>query len=67
MSFLSAIRKLIDKNGYTLNVRVLVTEIDTGVLHKVWIGPIYNELYEYELAGIIEAAGMGSPLKVEVD
>ena len=66
-SLLSEIRKLMDKNGYTFNVRALVSEIDTGVLHKVWIGPIYNELHEHELTAIIEAVGMGSPLKVETD
>ncbi|MBC79323.1 MAG: septal ring lytic transglycosylase RlpA family lipoprotein [Gammaproteobacteria bacterium] len=67
MSLLSAIQELMDKNGYTFNVQALVSEIDTGVLHKVWIGPIHNELYEHELAVIIEAAGMGNPLKVETD
>ena len=66
-SLLSEIQKLMDKNGYTFNVRALVSETDTGVLHKVWIGPIHNELYEHELAAIIEAVGMGSPLKVEAD
>ena len=66
-SLLSEIQKLMNQNGYTFNVRALVSETDTGVLHKVWIGPIHNELYEHELAAIIEAVGMGSPLKVEAD
>ena len=66
-SLLSEIQKLMDQNGYIFNVRALVSETDTGVLHKVWIGPIHNELYEHELAAIIEAVGMGSPLKVEAD
>ena len=67
MSLLSAIQQLMNMNGYEFDVRTLVSEIETGVLHKVWIGPIHNELYEHELTVIIEAAGMGSPLKVEVD
>ena len=67
MSLLSAIQQLMNMNGYEFNVQTLVSEIETGVLHKVWIGPIHSELHEHELAAIIEAAGMGSPLKVEVD
>ena len=66
-ALLSLISTLIAEHGYDFPVRILESEIDTGILHKVWIGPIEDLQTEYNLAAAIESANLGTPIKVQVD
>jgi len=66
-ALLSLISTLIAEHGYDFPVRILESEIETGILHKVWIGPIKNLQTEHDLATVIKSANLGTPLKVQVD
>ena len=65
--FIEAIRSLIIEHGYEFNIRLAERELNDGLLYKVWIGPINEEVHGYALTEIIEGAGMGKPVKVEVE
>jgi|TARA_B110000240_G_C13403350_1_gene411979 rare lipoprotein A len=66
-ALLSLISTLLVEHGYDFPVRILESEIATGILHKVWIGPIRDLQTEHDLAAVIESANLGTPIKVQVD
>ena len=65
--FLKDIEALIIEHGYKFNIRLAESENEVGLLHKIWIGPINEELHGYALREILEGAGIEKPVKVEVE
>lgn len=61
------IRRLMEENAASIDVRILPTELEESILHKVWLGPIRNEEKREQIARLVEAANLGSPLRVEVE
>lgn len=51
----------------TVDVRILESEQETSVLHKVWMGPLSTEVQRDELAMLVESAQLGRPLRVEIE
>ncbi len=47
--------------------RILQSELDTSVLHKVWLGPIANESMRDEIAALVEDSELGKPLRVDIE
>ncbi|MDG2071563.1 MAG: septal ring lytic transglycosylase RlpA family protein [Pseudomonadales bacterium] len=66
-ALLNLISALLVEYDYDFPVRILESEIATGILHKVWIGPIRDLQTEHDLAAVIESAKLGTPIKVQVD
>ena len=50
-----------------VDVRILESEQEASILHKVWLGPLHSEGQRGELAMLVESAELGRPLKVEVE
>jgi cell division septation protein DedD len=48
-------------------VRILQSELTTGILYKVWIGPIDTESEEEKIAMLVVDAALGTPIKVEIE
>jgi hypothetical protein len=48
-------------------VRILQSELTSGILYKVWIGPIDTESEEEEIATLVVDAALGTPIKVEIE
>ena len=48
-------------------VRILQSELTSGILYKVWIGPIDTESEEEEIATLVVDAALGKPIKVEIE
>ena len=61
------ISRLMADKGLEFSVRVLQSETSTGILHKVWVGPIDDEVQENELSEMIVDANIGTPIKVELN
>jgi rare lipoprotein A len=51
----------------TIEVRILESEQQESVLHKVWLGPLESESQRDELALMVESAELGRPLRVEIE
>ena len=64
--FSKDIGALIIEHGYEFNIKLAESENEVGLLHKVWVGPINEELHGYALREILEGAGMEKPVKVEL-
>lgn len=47
--------------------RILISETETSLLHKVWVGPISNLEQELEIEALIVERNLGKPLKVIVE
>lgn len=58
---------LFEAKGKTVGLKILESELESGVLHKVWLGPLTNEAERSEVAAIVEAAQLGKPINVEVE
>ncbi|MFT4676793.1 MAG: rare lipoprotein A [Candidatus Azotimanducaceae bacterium] len=58
---------LFAKEGRNVGLRILQSERDELVLHKVWLGPIKNEDQRELIASLVESANLGKPINVEVD
>ena len=50
-----------------VDVRILQSELDSGILHKVWIGPIGSDEEKERISELVVGAKLGIPIKVEVD
>lgn len=48
-------------------LKILQSERDSGILHKVWLGPMRDPDHRSEIAALVEAADLGKPINVEVD
>lgn len=57
---------LLDRHDQFVEVKVLLSELDTGILHKVWVGPITSEEQEIKLETLI-TEHIGPPIKVTVE
>ena len=51
----------------TIDVRILQSELETTVLHKVWLGPIVDENKREQIVQWVKQADLGSPIRIEVD
>lgn len=58
---------LIVGEGKEVGVKILQSEKDEVLLHKVWLGPIASEMQRQQIAAIVEAANLGKPINVEVE
>lgn len=61
------IQALVVRKSGSAPVRILQSEIDSGILHKVWIGPIGTDEENERISTWVINANLGSPIKVEVD
>ena len=61
------IQKLFSLEAETLPVRILQSELEAGILHKVWIGPIDTLSKEEKIFQLLTRAEIGAPIKIEVD
>ncbi len=66
-TLMDRIRHLLADEAGSVPVRILQSEIETGILHKVWIGPIETLDEEEKIAVLVSEADLGKPIKVEVD
>ncbi|MEX2487970.1 MAG: septal ring lytic transglycosylase RlpA family protein [Pseudomonadales bacterium] len=65
---LDQVRNLISVNGVAeVDVKILTSELEDAILHKVWMGPIGTEEQMDALASLVEAANLGMPLRVDVE
>tara|TARA_R110002111_G_scaffold76223_2_gene120744 strand:- start:872 stop:1672 length:801 start_codon:yes stop_codon:yes gene_type:complete len=58
---------LIAKEGRNVELRILQSERNETVLHKVWLGPIVDEDQRQLIATLVESANLGTPINVEVE
>jgi len=58
---------LFTKEGRNVGLRILQSQRDELVLHKVWLGPIKNEDQRELIASLVESANLGKPINVEVE
>lgn len=58
---------LFAEQNYDVPLKILQSERDTGILHKVWLGPLRDPDHRSEIAALVEAAQLGKPINVEVD
>lgn len=58
---------LFAKEGRDVGLRILQSERDELVLHKVWLGPIRDEDQRELIASLVESANLGKPINVEVE
>lgn len=66
-TLLLQIQQLLVRQTQEIQVRILQSELATGILHKVWIGPIATELEEKKIATLVMDAALGTPIIVEVE
>lgn len=50
-----------------LQVKVFASDHQQGILNKVWLGPIDGETAGKTLTEILYAAGLGTPMRINVD
>lgn len=58
---------LIKSEGRDIGLRILQSEHDEVVLHKVWLGPMADEDQRQLIATMVESANLGKPINVEVE
>ncbi len=56
-----------DHDVPTIDVNILQSELQTDILHKVWLGPIVDEERREQIVRMVQRANLGSPLRVELD
>lgn len=61
------IDRLLRHHQLETGTRILQSEADTLMLHKVWLGPIANQGIRDEIASLIESLDLGRPLKVDIE
>ena len=64
---LAAITGLAGQHGWVVDARILQSELADAVLHKVWLGPISSAATRDEIAQLVQANNLGTPLRVQVD
>ena len=48
-------------------VTILQSEVESGILHKVWIGPFDTDEENERISNLVINANLGSPIKVDVE
>jgi len=66
-TLMQQIQELLVMQTRELPVRILQSELATGILYKVWIGPIDTESEEEKISMLVVDAALGTPIKVEVE
>ena len=66
-TLMQQIQDLMVVQTQTFPVRILQSELTSGILYKVWIGPIDTESEEEEIATLVVDAALGTPIKVEIE
>lgn len=61
------IDRLLSHHQLETSTRILQSEVDTLMLHKVWLGPIANEGIRDEIASLVESSDLGKPLRVDIE
>jgi rare lipoprotein A len=61
------IQVLMVKNDEVASVRILQSELEASILHKVWIGPIGTDLENERISTLVINANLGSPIQVDVE
>lgn len=61
------VSELFKKEGRDIGLRILQSEHDEVLLHKVWLGPMADEDQRQSIATMVELANLGKPLNVEVE
>jgi rare lipoprotein A len=51
----------------TVSVKILPSETQSTLLHKVWLGPIVSEQRRDQIAKWVQQADLGNPIRVEVE
>ncbi len=51
----------------SVGARILQSETNSGVIYKVWVGPMKSRTEEEQIASIISRNNFGNPLRVKVD
>ncbi|MCB1646672.1 MAG: septal ring lytic transglycosylase RlpA family protein [Pseudomonadales bacterium] len=64
---LAQIAAVIEDHSLEVQGQILQSELETGLLHKVWLGPMTSEARRDEIAELVKASNLGLPLKVEVE
>lgn len=65
---LNRVRELISTSPVgEVNVRILQSELEDTIIHKVWMGPIETPEHMDQLARLVEDANLAIPLRVEVE
>jgi rare lipoprotein A len=61
------VEQLMDDHAYPkISVRILESEKESSILHKVWMGPLSSVQEERELVLLVEDAELGTPMRIEV-
>ena len=66
-TLMQQIQELLVMQTQEFPVRILQSELTTGILYKVWIGPIDTESEEEKIAMLVLDAVLGTPIKVEIE
>ena len=61
------VSEIIRSEGREVGLKILQSERNEIVLHKVWLGPMADETQRQQIAAIVEAANLGKPINVEVE
>lgn len=62
------VKQLMDDLAYPkIDVKILENERQTGVLHKVWLGPLSSVQEREVLLVLVEDAQLGRPIRIEVN
>ncbi len=61
------ILRMLSRYQLETGTRILQSEGDTAMLHKVWLGPIENESVRDEIATLVENSALGKPLRVDIE
>jgi len=65
---LERVRNLISTNGVDqIGVKILRSELEDSILHKVWMGPITSEQQMDTLAGMVKDANLAIPHRVKLE
>jgi len=64
---LRKIDAMLSAHHLNTGTRILQSELDRSILHKVWLGPISDETTRDSIAMLVEKADLGRPLKVDVE
>jgi|TARA_B100001964_G_C13899233_1_gene450887 hypothetical protein len=63
---LSKIRELLSVFDAGIQARILQSELDLGILHKVWIGPIGTQAEEEKISALVRKITASETIKIEL-
>lgn len=61
------INKVLVAHQLETGTRILQSELESSILHKVWLGPIADETTRNEIAMLVQNADLGTPLRVDIE